>query len=134
MTQEIRTIYDRFYDNPDKQKNAKLIGTFQVIEQIEEDGWDEIFVGRNVDTDEVCLIKGREVCFIDSGTAYSVYPISNVMHIPHGQWIQWIFRGTDRGYYCSNCGGGCLLNLESDWHKSTHCPHCGAKMDIKIED
>lgn len=48
--------------------------------------------------------------------------------MPHGHWI---YRGFEKGYFCSNCGGGCLMNLESDWHESTHCPHCGAKMDMK---
>ena len=48
--------------------------------------------------------------------------------MPHGHWI---YRGFEKGYFCSNCGGGCLLNLESDWHESTHCPHCGANMDMK---
>lgn len=51
--------------------------------------------------------------------------------MPHGYWI---YRGTERGYFCSNCGGGCLLNYESDWHESTHCPHCGAKMDGEAHD
>lgn len=75
---EVRKVYDRFYDDQSKQPNAKLLGTFQVIEQIEEDGWDELFIGRNVDTEEVCLIMGREVCFIDSGTAYTIFPLKHL--------------------------------------------------------
>lgn len=45
--------------------------------------------------------------------------------VSHGHWI---YRGTEKGFFCSNCGGGCLLNLESDWHESSYCPHCGARM------
>lgn len=41
----------------------------------------------------------------------------------------WIDRGKDKGYFCSNCECGCLLNLDSEWHDSKYCPHCGAKMD-----
>ena len=41
---------------------------------------------------------------------------------------EWIYEGEDRGYKCSNCGGWCLLNYESDYHKSTCCPHCGFRM------
>lgn len=47
----------------------------------------------------------------------------------HGHWI---YRGTEKGYLCSACGGGCLLNLESDYHESAYCPHCGAKMENGI--
>ena len=41
----------------------------------------------------------------------------------------WIWHSEERGYLCSECGSGCLLNYESDCHKSDRCPHCGAKMD-----
>lgn len=50
MKHEVRDVYDRFYDDHHKQPNAKLLGKFQVIEQVEDDGWDELFIGRNVDT------------------------------------------------------------------------------------
>lgn len=43
---------------------------------------------------------------------------------------RWIFKGREKGYFCSACGGGCLLNMESDWYASDYCPHCGAKMNI----
>lgn len=46
----------------------------------------------------------------------------------------WINRGRDKGYFCSNCGGGCLLNLDSEWHDSECCPHCGAKMENNNSD
>lgn len=45
-------------------------------------------------------------------------------------YAQWEWRGNNRGYFCSNCGGGCLLNYESDWHESDYCPHCGAIMGL----
>lgn len=75
---EIRAVYDRFYDDQSKQPSARLLGTFEIIEEIEEDGWDEMFIGRNVDTGEVCLIRGREVCFINSGTSYTVFPLTHL--------------------------------------------------------
>lgn len=78
MEYKIVKVYNRFYDDQSKQKDATLLGTFQIIEEIEEDGWDELFVGRNVDTDEICLIRGREICFIDSGTAYTVFPLKHL--------------------------------------------------------
>lgn len=40
----------------------------------------------------------------------------------------WIDNGRDKSPTCSNCGSGCLLNYESDFHKSDYCPHCGAFM------
>lgn len=72
---EVRKVYDRFYDDQSKQGNATLLGEFEVIEHILEDGWDELFIGRNVSTGEICLIKGSEVCFVNSGIAYTVYPL-----------------------------------------------------------
>lgn len=71
-------IYDRIYDDQSKQKDAKLLGIFQVIEEIEEDGYSELFVGRNVDTGDVCLIRGREVCYIDSGIIYTIFPLKHL--------------------------------------------------------
>ena len=41
---------------------------------------------------------------------------------------EWIYRRFDKGWECSNCGSRCLLNYESDFHKSECCPHCGAHM------
>ncbi len=46
--------------------------------------------------------------------------------VKHGHWID---NGHDKPPTCSRCGGGALLNYESDYHKSDACPHCGAKMD-----
>lgn len=45
----------------------------------------------------------------------------------------WIYLGKDKGYFCSSCRNGCLLNLDSEWHGSAYCPHCGAKMDKDSE-
>lgn len=41
----------------------------------------------------------------------------------------WVWRGKDKGWFCSECGSGCLLNCESDWHNSKFCPHCGTEME-----
>ena len=53
---------------------------------------------------------------------------ADVVPVQHGRWI---WHSEERGYLCSECGSGCLLNYESDWHKSDWCPHCGAKMDLE---
>ena len=53
---------------------------------------------------------------------------ADVVPVRHGRW-KW--HSEERGYLCSECGSGCLLNYESDWHKSDWCPHCGAKMDLE---
>ena len=53
---------------------------------------------------------------------------ADVFQVRHGRWI---WHSEERGYLCSECGSGCLLNYESDWHKSDWCPHCGAKMDLE---
>ena len=54
--------------------------------------------------------------------------ISPESPIRHGRWI---WHSEERGWLCSECGSGCLLNYESDWHKSDWCPHCGCKMDLE---
>lgn len=46
----------------------------------------------------------------------------------------WIWKGPDKGFECSHCHGRCLLNYESDWHKSDFCPHCGADMRQENEE
>lgn len=53
-------------------------------------------------------------------------PAADVAPVRHGRWI---WHSEERGYLCSECRSGCLLNYESDWHESDWCPHCGAKMD-----
>ena len=53
---------------------------------------------------------------------------ADVAQVRHGRWV---WHSEERGYLCSECGSGCLLNYESDWHKSDWCPHCGAKMDLE---
>ena len=46
----------------------------------------------------------------------------------------WEWRGKDKGFFCSHCGSGCLLNYESDWFESDYCPHCGAKMKKEADN
>ena len=55
----------------------------------------------------------------------SEVPTIEVEPVRHGRWI---WKGDDKGWFCSECGGGCLLDTESDWFKSNGCPHCRAKM------
>ena len=56
----------------------------------------------------------------------SYLPTIEAEPVRHGRWI---WKGDDKGWFCSECGGGCLLDTESDWFKSNGCPHCRAKMD-----
>ena len=72
------------------------------------DGWN----------DAILMVKSM----IHSETA------ADVAQVRHGRWV---WHSEERGYLCSECGSGCLLNYESDWHKSDWCPHCGAKMDLE---
>ena len=52
-------------------------------------------------------------------------PTANVKPAVNGRWID---NGKNKPPTCSNCGSGCLLNYESDYHESDYCPHCGAYM------
>ena len=55
-------------------------------------------------------------------------PIAKYVPLKQGQWE---YKGEQKGYFCSVCRSGCLLNMESDWHLSKYCPHCGAYMEVK---
>lgn len=52
-------------------------------------------------------------------------PSADVRPVVRGRWL---WKGPDKGFECSLCHSRCLLNYESDWHKSDFCPHCGADM------
>ena len=52
-------------------------------------------------------------------------PTANVKPAVNGRWID---NGKNKPPTCSNCGSGCLLNYESDYHESDYCPHCGKYM------
>lgn len=67
----------------------------------------------------------RAIEHADPAFSYVIDNVPTINAIPNGKW-EW--RGKDRGYFCTNCGSGCLLNYESDWHESNFCPHCGADM------
>ena len=54
-------------------------------------------------------------------------PAADVVEVRHGKWED---HGRDNPPTCSNCGSRALLNYESDYCKSSNCPHCGAKMDL----
>ena len=54
-------------------------------------------------------------------------PIADVQEVRHGYWIEDI--GAEKGCFCSVCGSGWLITLESDYYKSDFCPNCGARMD-----
>ena len=68
-------------------------------------------------------------CWVDDTLDYiDSEPAADVAPVRHGHWI---WHSEERGFLCSECGSGCLLNYESDWHKSDWCPHCGATMDLE---
>lgn len=77
--QDTYDIFDMFYDNPDRQKDAKFLGRFRVIQQIEEeDFYNDLFIGINVDTEQLCLVRGSEVCGYGGGTCYEVFPLKGI--------------------------------------------------------
>ena len=57
-------------------------------------------------------------------------PITDVQEVRHGYWIdRGAEIGVEKGCFCSVCGYGWLLTLESDYYKSDFCPNCGARTD-----
>ena len=58
-------------------------------------------------------------------------PITDVQEVRHGYWIEDI--EAEKGCFCSVCGNGWLITLESDYYKSDFCPNCGARMDGEEE-
>ena len=46
----------------------------------------------------------------------------------HDRWVERIAVENDYAY-CSQCGGGILLDGGEDYVYSAYCPHCGAKME-----
>lgn len=83
------------------------------------------------------IIQAREQYTAESITLASLSVVKKAINnapsidpVKHGHWID---NGPDKPPTCSRCGGGALLNYESDYHKSDACPHCGAKMDERKE-
>ena len=69
---------------------------------------------------KVCTIYNEIKCT-------EALPAADVRPVVRGEWID---NGRYKAPTCSNCGSGCLLNYESDYHESDFCPHCGADMRI----
>lgn len=68
----------------------------------------------------------RDKLYIDGVLAIiDTLPSADVRPVVHGMWV---YKGFEKGWECSACGSRCLLNYESDFHKSDFCPHCGADM------
>ncbi len=78
MEYQTMELYDRDYDDPSKRSKSKLLGTFQIIENIESDISLQLFIARNVHTGEVYLFHGFEICGFESGTKYTVYPLKHL--------------------------------------------------------
>lgn len=92
---------------------------------------------RLIDADEL-----KKKAFSDPDTTMSGEALVYVQDIDEAPTIEaepmrhgrWIWKGNDKGYFCSECGSGCLLDMDSDWFKSEGCPHCRAKMDLEVND
>lgn len=82
MKKQFEAIYRRYYDNElDKDGNKKpneLLGTFEIIETIEEDSYSSIKIGRRKNTQKLYLIKEREVSYYNAGSSYQIYPINKL--------------------------------------------------------
>ena len=74
-------IYDRFYDkdtNPDGSvRPKKFLGEFEKLEQVDEDSYDEKFIG--VMNGDVYLVVGSEVSGIGGGMRYEVKKLKSLM-------------------------------------------------------
>lgn len=81
-----------------------------------------------VNTNLASLLREHSVK-INPGVAALMNNAADVLDELTERCGHWIDRGKEKGYFCSICGGGCLLNMDSEWHESTYCPHCGAKMN-----
>lgn len=80
MMSKIRNVYSMVYDSPERGNNGygDYLGTFNVIQQITEDGWDDTFIAQDVKTNEICLILSHEVCGFGGGISYQVYPLPSI--------------------------------------------------------
>lgn len=78
---EIREVYSMLYDSPQRGDNGRgeRLGAFRVVQQITEDGWEDTFIGENVDTHEISLILSHEVCGFGGGISYQVYPLHKLI-------------------------------------------------------
>lgn len=78
----VKEIYERVYDDKSLGNNGfggKYLGNFEVIQQVMEDGWTEVFVGRKIEDDQIYLIMSGEVTGFNSGSIYEVYPLYSLM-------------------------------------------------------
>lgn len=73
-------VYSMIYDSQDRGNNGygEKLGMFRVIQQITEDGWEDTFIGENMDTHEICLILSHEICGFGGGISYQVYPLPSL--------------------------------------------------------
>ncbi len=90
-------------------------------------------MARYIDADllveNICKIEDlRTLSTKTIGEAISNTPTADVVEVKHGEWkdVCRLFYGirTFTGFGCTSC------NKRSEW-KSTYCPYCGAKMDLK---
>lgn len=81
-------------------------------------------ISEYVENHEMPFITGLTI----TASTSDEMPIAKYVPLKQGQWE---YKGEQKGYFCSVCHSGCLLNMESDWHLSKYCPHCGAYMEEK---
>lgn len=78
MDRKVVDIYSMIYDDKTKE-NGEYLGKFEVLFIIEEDAWVFDFIGKNVNTDEICVIKSHEIKGVGGGIKFEVISITNNM-------------------------------------------------------
>lgn len=79
---EIRKIYSIVYDNKGAGSNGlgEFLGEFQVIQQLKLDEYVDYFIGKNIDTGEICLILSSEIIGHFGGIKYEVFSLSDYVN------------------------------------------------------
>jgi len=84
----IRKIYQRAYDGkPEGFSSVELpnafLGTFKVLQQLEEDAWTEQFIGVREEDNKLYMVSGDEVtgrCSPEQGgIRYSIVELENLI-------------------------------------------------------
>ena len=75
MDKRIVTIYQRYYDDKTKEPE-NCLGTFEVLQQIVEDAFQDTFIGKNAETNEITLIMAHEIKGVGGGIGYEVTPLN----------------------------------------------------------
>jgi len=83
MKTEYEKIYDRYYDSPinkdGSEKEANLLGEFQILEILEDDMYSSIKIGVLKDTDKIYIINESEVSGFNGGSKIVIYECESIM-------------------------------------------------------